>query len=293
VWHRSLWTIYTAYRIQRRAPYKTYLAIFVCFSTKAVHAKLIADLWRNTFILALKRFVSRRGIPKRVYCDNATNFIGAINHLNEFRLNLFKQKSQDSLFQFASQYQLEFKFISPQSVVHYCRFLTWSLIRTLILITSLDLRNFLISDNAFRISGVGIIYIPYKSDQNSSILQIIWYLDNWSFCTKTIYRRGSGGWVESIIWFRARIDEYAVWMSRLPRGYYDALYISLLRFQILSHPRPDIIVPDHHCSRSSSRFKLPVIESSSSEPFKAGSMLRHPDLIHKNHLWSAGLCHVP
>ncbi|GBP35713.1 hypothetical protein EVAR_82647_1 [Eumeta japonica] len=44
---------------------------------KAVHLELVTDLSTETFILALRRFMSRRGKPREIYCDNGTNFIGA------------------------------------------------------------------------------------------------------------------------------------------------------------------------------------------------------------------------
>lgn len=37
----------TSYRIRVKPPYKTYVAIFVCFSSKAVHIELLSDLSTN------------------------------------------------------------------------------------------------------------------------------------------------------------------------------------------------------------------------------------------------------
>lgn len=63
-----------------KAP-KCYLCIFICFFTKAVHLEVVSDLSTNSFILSLRRFISRRGKPKTIYCDNGTNFVGASNEL--------------------------------------------------------------------------------------------------------------------------------------------------------------------------------------------------------------------
>ncbi|XP_058789098.1 uncharacterized protein LOC131663049 [Phymastichus coffea] len=57
--------------------YKGYIALFVCFSTKAIHLKVVSDLTSATFIAAFRRFVSRRGLCKELYSDNATTFRGA------------------------------------------------------------------------------------------------------------------------------------------------------------------------------------------------------------------------
>jgi len=82
--------------------YKTYIALFICFSTKAIHLQLVSDLSTNTFILALKRFISRRGRPNRIYCDNATHFVGTNNYLSQFRSSVFNPEKQGSLLDFAS-----------------------------------------------------------------------------------------------------------------------------------------------------------------------------------------------
>uniref|UniRef100_A0A182ND73 Integrase_H2C2 domain-containing protein n=1 Tax=Anopheles dirus TaxID=7168 RepID=A0A182ND73_9DIPT len=47
--------------IRNRAPTKAYIAIFVCFATRAVHIELVSDLTTTSFLAALRRFVSRRG----------------------------------------------------------------------------------------------------------------------------------------------------------------------------------------------------------------------------------------
>ncbi|UYV83333.1 hypothetical protein LAZ67_23000609 [Cordylochernes scorpioides] len=62
---------------------KFYIALFVCFATKAIHLELVSDLSTGSFIAALRRFTSRRGTPSDIYSDNGTNFKGAAKFLNE------------------------------------------------------------------------------------------------------------------------------------------------------------------------------------------------------------------
>lgn len=40
---------------------KVYIAIFICFTTKVAHLKLVGDLTTHNYLLALYRFISRRG----------------------------------------------------------------------------------------------------------------------------------------------------------------------------------------------------------------------------------------
>jgi Family of unknown function (DUF5641) len=62
---------------------KSYVAVFICLTTKAVHLELVSDLTSNAFIAALTRFVSRRGLAANLYSDNGTNFVGARSELSE------------------------------------------------------------------------------------------------------------------------------------------------------------------------------------------------------------------
>ena len=60
-----------------QATTKRYGAIFSCLTTRATHIDLVRDLSTDKFILALARFICRRGYPSRINSDNDTNFVGA------------------------------------------------------------------------------------------------------------------------------------------------------------------------------------------------------------------------
>ncbi|XP_033222851.1 uncharacterized protein LOC117176704 [Belonocnema kinseyi] len=66
-----------------RIKIKTYVSIFVCLATKAVHLELACDLSTEAFLASLKRFLARRGLPNSISPDNATNFVGADRQLRE------------------------------------------------------------------------------------------------------------------------------------------------------------------------------------------------------------------
>jgi len=56
---------------------KAYMALFVCFTTRAFHLELVNSLSTDSFLAALRRFVSRRGLPAHIHSDGGTNFVGA------------------------------------------------------------------------------------------------------------------------------------------------------------------------------------------------------------------------
>ncbi|XP_065222567.1 uncharacterized protein LOC135847089 [Planococcus citri] len=78
-------------RTRSQTELKTYVAVFVCFCTRAVHLESVSDLSTKAFLAALQRFVSRRGIPTNIYSDNGTNFVGAANKLHEEFQRLAKE----------------------------------------------------------------------------------------------------------------------------------------------------------------------------------------------------------
>lgn len=73
---------------------KCYISIFVCFATKAVHIELVTGLESQTFIAALRRFISRRGKPREIVSDNATTFHGADNELVELHKFLHEHSNE-------------------------------------------------------------------------------------------------------------------------------------------------------------------------------------------------------
>lgn len=89
---------------------KCYLCLFICFSTKAIHLETVSDLSTSAFLSCLRRFISRRGKPKQIYCDNGTNFVGAGNELSR-ALNA----GMDSIFSFTAEEGIEFKYSPPYS----------------------------------------------------------------------------------------------------------------------------------------------------------------------------------
>lgn len=94
---------------------KGYVALFVCFASKAIHLELVSNLTSEAFLACLQRFVSRRGLPTKIFCDNAQTFKGAANELKDL-YNLFNSKTHfDNVNRFASNHLIQFSFIPSYS----------------------------------------------------------------------------------------------------------------------------------------------------------------------------------
>lgn len=94
---------------------KSYICIFVCLTTRAVHIDLVTDLTAISFVKVLKRFVARRGKPSIIWSDNAKNFSGAASHLRELYKSLYNDTNQRKIFTFLAGQEISWKFISPRA----------------------------------------------------------------------------------------------------------------------------------------------------------------------------------
>ncbi|XP_057329785.1 uncharacterized protein LOC130670399 [Microplitis mediator] len=72
--------------------FKGWIAVFVCFTTSAIHLEAVSDYSAEGFLKAFRRFTSRRGICKTIRSDCGTNFKGADAILKD----LFRQSSKES-----------------------------------------------------------------------------------------------------------------------------------------------------------------------------------------------------
>lgn len=101
--------------LKSRKILKSYLCIFVCFVTKAVHLELVSDLTTNSFLNCFKRFISRRGKCSNIYSDNGTNFVGANNELKDMLNFLKDNKNQTKFSEYLSQHSITWHFIPARS----------------------------------------------------------------------------------------------------------------------------------------------------------------------------------
>ena len=66
-----------------RKEHKRYGLLLTCLSSRAVHIEMLEDLSTDSFINALRCFISLRGAVCQLHCDHGTNFVGARNEFRE------------------------------------------------------------------------------------------------------------------------------------------------------------------------------------------------------------------
>lgn len=94
---------------QRRCTVKRYGVIFTCLKVRAVHLEIANSLDTDSCINAIRRFISRRGMPEVIRSDNGTNFVGAERELREE----LDKWNQTQLNNFMLQRNIDWKFNPP------------------------------------------------------------------------------------------------------------------------------------------------------------------------------------
>ena len=83
--------------VRRPVEIKAWMAVFVCFTCKAVHLELVKDATAASLIACLSRFCCRRGRPSVIWSDNGSTMIGARNELASLYKVLQNQDTQESV----------------------------------------------------------------------------------------------------------------------------------------------------------------------------------------------------
>ncbi|XP_016519033.1 uncharacterized protein LOC107833689 [Poecilia formosa] len=87
--------------------------IFKCLTTRAVHLDILTHLDVDSFLMALRRFIARRGTPSEILSDQGTNFRGA-----ERELQQAIAKMSPDLQQSLAKQRIVFKF-NPPGAPHF------------------------------------------------------------------------------------------------------------------------------------------------------------------------------
>ncbi|CAB0011196.1 unnamed protein product, partial [Nesidiocoris tenuis] len=94
---------------------KTYLCLYVCMATKALHLELVTRLTTEAFLASFQRFTSLRGLPTDVYSDCGSNFLGAASYLKELYQWFSSQTSKQELLDYALKTNIRWHFNPPQT----------------------------------------------------------------------------------------------------------------------------------------------------------------------------------
>ena len=70
------------YKVSKKREGKSYILLFACSLSRAIHLELLTDQTTDGFIRCLKRFIARRGRPSTIYSDNGKSFVAAAKWLN-------------------------------------------------------------------------------------------------------------------------------------------------------------------------------------------------------------------
>ena len=107
------WTKDTSLRKARFV--KSYICLFICLATKAVHLELVSEMTTPAFLAALDRFTGRRGLPRDIYSDRGSNYIGARNYLNDISRFYRKPENQKEIEAYCSKQGISWHFLPAQA----------------------------------------------------------------------------------------------------------------------------------------------------------------------------------
>jgi hypothetical protein len=87
---------------------KSYVAIFICTTVKAVHLELVSNLSSDAFMAALQRFYY-------LYSDIGTTFVGVHHELRELTKLSASEAHQSNRLEFVNSETLTWHFTPPHS----------------------------------------------------------------------------------------------------------------------------------------------------------------------------------
>ncbi|XP_043242111.1 uncharacterized protein LOC122391871 [Amphibalanus amphitrite] len=88
---------------------KRYILLVTCLATRAIHLEVANAMDTDSFLMALRRFIARRGRPTSIWSDNGTNLVGGERELRESIAAWNQEQICDTL----SQQNIQWKFNPP------------------------------------------------------------------------------------------------------------------------------------------------------------------------------------
>ena len=90
---------------------KRYGCIFTCMATRSVHVEIAHTLDTDSFVMALRRMIARRGRPRQIFSDNGTNLKAGERELRKCLRELNQRQITDAMI----QEEVDWKFNPPSS----------------------------------------------------------------------------------------------------------------------------------------------------------------------------------
>ena len=100
--------------VHRDSEVKTYICLFTCFVTRAIHLEVAEDLSTDKCLTAFQRFIPRRGQLRLFLSDNGSNFLGARKQIRRRPLMLDHDYIKDQLLNQSVEWKL-----NPPSAPHF------------------------------------------------------------------------------------------------------------------------------------------------------------------------------
>ena len=100
---------------------KVWICLFTCVTTRALHLEIVDDMTAEQFLMGLRRFISRRGTPSEIICDNAKQFKATKTVIDQAWKKIL---TDPSVYNYVSSKGIEWNFIiefSPWSGGFYER----------------------------------------------------------------------------------------------------------------------------------------------------------------------------
>ncbi|EFO89139.1 hypothetical protein CRE_17506 [Caenorhabditis remanei] len=92
---------------------KIWVLLVTCIVTRAVHLEIVQDNTTHSFILALKRYFGRRGVPQSILSDNSPTFKLGYSMMNADLKTLISKSL--TLTSFLADKEIDIRFITPFS----------------------------------------------------------------------------------------------------------------------------------------------------------------------------------
>ena len=88
---------------------KRYVLLITCLASRAIHLEMAGSLETDCFLMALRRFVARRGHPVSITSDNGTNFVSGERELRETLRSMDQARISDEM----SSRSIQWTFLPP------------------------------------------------------------------------------------------------------------------------------------------------------------------------------------